>query len=190
MSAPKEKSRPVKKKPKVRKFQRKNNEPDWITGDVGNYHIPELKMKKKEKAKKFVAKFDDLESDRVQQDDLMKPMLEDIVQYGLNYAYKKYTDQVDDHDKYKYTKTSNPKTVIIIGAGMAGLSAAYELTKVGHNVKILEMQTRAGGRVKTLGEKDGFAKHCYADGMYIHKPYMLTGHTLYSWGYATTRHTR
>ena len=158
------KSRSVKNKEKVRKAQKKNNEPDWITGDMGNYHMPELRKKKKENAMKFVDKTDDLESDRVQQDDLLKPLLEDIAQYGLNYAYKKYTDQSDNHDQYKYTTTSNPKTIIIIGAGMAGLSAAYELTKVGHNVKILEMQTRAGGRVKTLGEKDGFAKHCYTDG--------------------------
>ena len=156
----------TKKRPKIRKFQRKNNEPDWITGDLGdNYHIPELRKKKKEGAIKFVDKTDDVESDRVQQNDLFRPLLEDVVHYGLNYAYKKYTDQsVNNHDQYKYTRTSNPKTVIIVGAGMAGLSAAYELTKVGHNVKILEMQTKAGGRVKTLGEKDGFGKHCYVDG--------------------------
>ena len=165
MSTEKPKCTPVKKKAKVRKFQRKQNEPDWITGDLGNYHIPKL-----ERAMKFKDKMDDLESDRVQQDDLMKPLLEDIVHYGLNYAYKRYTDPTDNHDQYKYTTTSNPKTVIIVGAGMAGLSAAYELTKVGHNVKILELQTRAGGRVKTLTEKDGFAKYCYTDGKYISKP--------------------
>ena len=162
------KCRPVTKKPKVRKCQRKNNEPDWITGDLGNYHILELKKKKMEDAKKFVSNNDNLENDRVQQNDLLRPFFEDVVYYGLNYAYKRYTDPTDNHDQYKYTTTSNPKTVIIVGAGMAGLSAAYELTKVGHNVKILESQTRAGGRVKTLGEKDGFAKYCYVDGTRQH----------------------
>ena len=41
---------------------------------------------------------------------------------------------------------------------MAGLSAACELTKAGHSIKILEMQDRVGGQEKTLREKDGFAK--------------------------------
>ena len=142
---------------KARGLFKKDFEPNWITGSLGTYPVDT------EKLAKYVGGLDD---DRVQQDDLLKPLLEDIVHYGLNYAYKRYTVPTDDHDQYKYTKTSNSKTVIIIGAGMAGLSAAYELTKVGHNVKILEMQTRAGGRVKTVGEKDGFAKHCYANGNY------------------------
>ena len=159
---PKSESRLLARKPKVRKFQRKNNEPDWITGDLGGYRIPESRKKKKEDT----INYDDLENDRVQQNDLLKPLLEDVVYYGLNYAYKRYTNPTDNHEQYKYTMTSNPKTVIIVGAGMAGLSAAYELTKVGHKVKILEMQTWAGGRVRTFGEKEGFAKHCYVDGMY------------------------
>jgi len=43
-----------------------------------------------------------------------------------------------------------PKQVIVIGAGLAGLSAAYELVAAGHEVTILEAQRRAGGRVLTL----------------------------------------
>jgi len=61
-------------------------------------------------------------------------------------------------------KTKKPRKVIIVGAGMAGLSAAYELRRVGHSVQILEMTQRAGGRVKTFGEPDGFAKGLYVDG--------------------------
>ena len=142
----------------ARKLLKKDFEPEWITGSLGTYPI------KTEKVNERANYLGSLEGDRIQQDDLLKPLLEDIVHYGLNYAYKRYTDPTDNHDQYKYTTTSSPKTVIIVGAGMAGLSAAYELTKVGHNVKILETQARVGGRVKTVGEKDGFAKHCYADG--------------------------
>ena len=43
-------------------------------------------------------------------------------------------------------KTTKPKHVLVIGAGMAGLVAAYELKKAGHNVTILEASRRVGGR--------------------------------------------
>src|SRR4051812_16572083 len=42
--------------------------------------------------------------------------------------------------------------VIIAGAGMAGLSCAWELRKRGYEVVVLEGQGRAGGRVETLRE--------------------------------------
>ncbi|WP_091743047.1 flavin monoamine oxidase family protein [Phenylobacterium immobile] len=37
-------------------------------------------------------------------------------------------------------------SVIVLGAGLAGMLAAYELRKAGYQVKILEFQDRAGGR--------------------------------------------
>lgn len=51
------------------------------------------------------------------------------------------------------------KRVVIIGAGLAGLSSAYELTQAGHDVTILEARARAGGRVFTLREQ-------FSDGLY------------------------
>jgi monoamine oxidase len=52
-----------------------------------------------------------------------------------------------------------PKKVVIIGAGLAGLSAAWELTQAGHDVTILEARDRPGGRVQTL-------RAAFTDGMY------------------------
>src|SRR6476620_2254893 len=52
-----------------------------------------------------------------------------------------------------------PRKIIIIGAGMAGLSAGYELTQAGHDVTILEARTYCGGRVHTIREP-------FADGQY------------------------
>ena len=41
------------------------------------------------------------------------------------------------------------KKVTILGGGMAGLTAAYELERLGHEVKLIEAQNRVGGRVIT-----------------------------------------
>jgi len=51
------------------------------------------------------------------------------------------------------------KKVVILGAGMAGLVAGYELSQLGHDVIILEAQMRPGGRVHTLREP-------FSDGLY------------------------
>jgi monoamine oxidase len=52
-----------------------------------------------------------------------------------------------------------PLQVIVVGAGMAGLAAAYELVALGHDVTVLEAQDRPGGRVYTLRQP-------FADGLY------------------------
>lgn len=47
-------------------------------------------------------------------------------------------------------RTSAPRRVVVLGAGLAGLSAGFELTRAGHEVTLLEAQARPGGRVLTL----------------------------------------
>jgi monoamine oxidase len=49
--------------------------------------------------------------------------------------------------------------VIVAGAGLAGLSAAYELTNAGIDATVVESTGRPGGRVHTL-------RNCFADGMF------------------------
>src|SRR5215813_6653452 len=53
------------------------------------------------------------------------------------------------------------KSVIVMGAGIAGLSCAYELVRRGHDLIVLEASGRAGGHVRTF--HDPFADGLYAD---------------------------
>ena len=48
--------------------------------------------------------------------------------------------------------------VIVLGGGLAGLVAAYELQREGHDPLVLEAQQRVGGRIFTL--------RCFAPGLY------------------------
>ena len=49
-------------------------------------------------------------------------------------------------------------SVIVLGAGLAGMLAAYELSKAGYKVKVLEYQNRAGGRNWSLYGGDTYTE--------------------------------
>src|SRR6201984_3340790 len=49
-------------------------------------------------------------------------------------------------------------SVLILGAGLAGMTAALELRKAGYKVRILEFNNRAGGRNWTLRRGDFYTE--------------------------------
>src|SRR5580700_7578559 len=49
-------------------------------------------------------------------------------------------------------------SVLVLGAGMAGLVAAYELRNAGYRVQVLEYNARAGGRNWTLRGGDRYTE--------------------------------
>lgn len=64
--------------------------------------------------------------------------------------------------------------VLVLGAGLAGMTAAYELRKAGYKVQVLEYNAKAGGRCWTLRggdrftEMGGATQHCEFDpGLYL-----------------------
>src|ERR1035438_4945379 len=66
------------------------------------------------------------------------------------------------------------KSVVILGAGIAGMVAAWELKKAGYTCTILEARNRAGGRNWTIRNgtrvemTDGTAETCkFAEGHYF-----------------------
>lgn len=58
-------------------------------------------------------------------------------------------------------KTTTKKKVVVVGAGLAGLAAAWQLRKDGHEVTVLEARNRPGGRVSTVSKP--FAEGLYAE---------------------------
>ncbi|WP_426671662.1 flavin monoamine oxidase family protein [Mucilaginibacter sp. McL0603] len=57
--------------------------------------------------------------------------------------------------------------VIVIGAGATGLMAAYELTKAGKRVIVLEARNRTGGRIHTLDDTS-FFKYAELGAEFVH----------------------
>ena len=55
---------------------------------------------------------------------------------------------------------SEPQNIVILGGGLAGLAAGFELKKAGHTITILEARKFPGGRVQTIYD---FANGQYAE---------------------------
>jgi monoamine oxidase len=73
-----------------------------------------------------------------------------------------------------FERTPRPKKVIVVGAGMAGLPAAYELKRAGHDVSVIEAQERVGGRLQTFRHPFSDGLYAEAGGMRLPKSHALT----------------
>jgi monoamine oxidase len=82
-------------------------------------------------------------------------------------------------------KDKRRKNVIVLGAGMAGLVAAYELKTLGHQVRIFEGSNRVGGRVHTHRFSDG--THGELGAMRIPKHHHYTRHYVHKMGLTLRR---
>lgn len=63
------------------------------------------------------------------------------------------------------------KTIIVVGAGLAGLVAAWELSRRGHRVTVLEAADRIGGQVHTV-EWHGRPVDTGAEAMFLGGPHL------------------
>lgn len=127
-------------------------QPEWLYGRL--WRDPErLSQVKKETWHTIYESISStLANGPIQQADGLKPFLLCICEKGLSDALHEYYDK-EVQQKYD---------VIVIGAGMSGLVAAYELYRAGHSVTVLERRHCVGGRVKTIGETH-FHKGLWAD---------------------------
>lgn len=83
-----------------------------------------------------------------------------ILPYGVDNEVFDVKLPPENHDKTQIT-AGKKKKVIVGGAGISGLSCAYELIKKGHEVIVLDASGRYGGAV--LSVHDGLADGLYAD---------------------------
>ena len=60
------------------------------------------------------------------------------------------------------SRAKGAKRIIVAGAGIGGLSCAWELVRRGHEVTVVEASARTGGHVFTF--RDGLDDGLYADG--------------------------
>lgn len=72
--------------------------------------------------------------------------------------------------------------VVVLGAGLAGMATAYELSKLGYDVRVLEARPRPGGRCHTIrcdtpSEEKGSTAICqFDDGLYYNPGPMRIPH--------------
>ncbi len=73
----------------------------------------------------------------------------------------------------KDTKADSQQEILVLGAGMAGLTAALALHRAGHRVQVIEYQDRVGGRLLSLPLKGGQYSEAGGGHFRSNMPYVL-----------------
>jgi monoamine oxidase len=102
------------------------------------------------------------------------------------YPIQDYVDVVKQGIDKKFKRGRPGKKVVVVGAGLAGLSAAYELLQAGHDPVILEAQHRVGGRIYTMRQPFTQGLYGEAGAMRIPRAHTLTMAYIEKFGLPTT----
>jgi oxygen-dependent protoporphyrinogen oxidase len=70
------------------------------------------------------------------------------------------------------TRAREPKTIVIVGAGITGLTAAHDLHQRGHHVYVVEKGDRPGGAIRTT-RCDGYLIEAGPNTMLLNDPAVL-----------------
>ena len=73
-----------------------------------------------------------------------------------DYISKQFSEMVEQPKRQVVTESAKPnkKKVVVLGAGLSGLSCAYKLLQSGVDVTILEKEKEIGGLARTIKYKD------------------------------------
>ncbi len=77
-------------------------------------------------------------------------------------------------DVVSVSRSGRRKRVVVVGAGLAGLAAADALRAAGHDVVIVEAQSRPGGRVHTVREPFSDGRYAEAGALFIPNTHDVT----------------
>ena len=78
------------------------------------------------------------------------------IQASIEQIFRQYPvlEQVRQLEQEGQTAPAIDKSAVVVGAGFAGLSAAYILSRLGFDVHVLEAGERVGGRVFSVSDKN------------------------------------